>query len=64
MREHAEKLEAALMQLSGVETLIDGLITTSIEQSPALMVINGAIDEAWTEIDKVSSWMKSEAGVE
>ena len=64
MREHAEKLEAALMQLSGVETLIDGLITTSIEQSPALMVINGAIDEAWTEIDKVSSWMKREAGVE
>ena len=64
MREHAEKLEAALMQLSGIETLIDGLITTSIEQSPALMVINGAIDEAWTEIDKVSSWMKSEAGVE
>ena len=64
MREHAEKLEAALMQLSGVETLIDGLITTSIEQSPALMVINGAIDEAWTEIDKVASWMKSEAGVE
>ena len=61
MREHAEKLEAALMQLSGIETLIDGLITTSIEQSPALMVINGSIDQAWVEINSVATWLKSEA---
>ena len=65
MLEHAEKLEAVMMKLAGVETLLDGLIQTSIEQSPALMVINGEIDRAFMEVEAVAEWMKSNAeGVE
>lgn len=65
MLEHAEKLEAVMMQLAGVETLLDGLIQTSIEQSPALMVINGEIDRAFIDLEAVAAWMKSNAeGVE
>lgn len=64
MREHAEQLEAVMMRLSGVETLIDCLIASSIEQSHALMVINGEVDRAFIEIEAIAAWMKSYAGVE
>lgn len=62
MLEHAEKLEAVMTQLAGVETLLDGLIQTSIGQSPALMVINGEIDRAFIEVEAVAAWMKENAG--
>ena len=62
MLEHAEKLEAVNVRLAGVETLLDGLISNSIEQAPALMVVNGQVDRAYMEIEAVTEWMKQNAG--
>lgn len=62
MREHAEKLEAVALQLAGVETLIDGLISAQTEYAPALMVINAAIDGAFADLEAVAAWMNENAG--
>lgn len=61
MMQHAEKLEAVTTKLAGISTLIEGLISTSIEQSPALMLINNEVDRVYMEVEEVADWLKESA---
>lgn len=64
MNDSAEKLEAALTKLAGIETLLEGLIEKRTEESCALVVINAVIDSAFGDIEAVAVSMKekTEAG--
>lgn len=62
MFKHAEILEAAALELAGVQTLIDGLVAQSTETSPALATLNGDIGDVFEAIEEVAAWMKGNAG--